>query len=779
MTKVRLTGGPLKRAQDAAAAYLLSLDADRMLAFYRIRAGLPPKAEPYGGWDGPGRNLTGHVAGHHLSAVSLMYSATGDARFRDRAAYLVSGLRTVQDKQGDGYLVALEGAREAFAALSRGEIRSSAFDLNGLWSPWYTLHKTFAGLRDAYRHTGNADALKAGTAFAAWVEHVLAPLDDAQLARMLNTEFGGMNEVLTDLAIDTRDDRWLALSQKFEHHAFTDALKRHEDNLAGKHSNCQIPKLIGSAARYSYAGDPADLVAAAFFWDRVTQHHSYATGGNGMAEYFGYPDRLASRVEGRTCESCCVYNMLKLTRQLFELRPDALYADFHERALFNHALASFDPAGVRMSYMVPVGRAEQQEYQDMQHDFTCCVGTGMENHALHGDGIYYETLSDVWVNVFAPSSATLSDGTRLDMDTGFPDGDRATLTVAPKAARAFTLRVRRPAWAGDDFQIAVNGERVALPPLTALQPGAAGGRDLGGPQPAVGSYVTLARVWKPGDVVQLSLPKSVHLEPTPDDPSVAAIMWGPLVLAGDLGPRREGRGDTQGDGRTDESDRPEAPTLIGADKALDSWITPAATPGDFRIVGVARSIATNRALPDVALAPFYRTHGRTYSVYFDVVTESELQARVAAAAAERERVRRVDAATLALVQPGDAGSEQSFGYRSDPADRPVNRRERRPARGGAGWFSYDVPVDPNANVSLVVTYFNDVGLPLLADFDILVDGTRVARYAPNDAASWWDATYDVPVALTRGKSHVTVRFQAAKDGRIVPVYGLRVVRMPT
>ncbi|HMC54000.1 MAG TPA: beta-L-arabinofuranosidase domain-containing protein [Gemmatimonadaceae bacterium] len=777
LTSVRLTGGPLKRAQDAAATYLLSLDPDRMMAYYRIRAGLASKGEPYGGWDGAGRNLTGHVAGHHLSAVSLMYSATGDARFRDRAGYLVRELRAVQDKQGDGYLVALDGARDAFAALSRGEIRSAAFDLNGLWSPWYTLHKTFAGLRDAYRHGGDADALKIETAFAGWVERVLGPLDDAQLARMLNTEFGGMNEVLTDLAIDTRDDRWLALSQKFEHRAFTDALKRHEDNLAGKHSNCQIPKLIGSATRYSYTGDAADLVAAAFFWDRVVQHHSYATGGNGMAEYFGYPDRLAPRVEGRTCESCCVYNMLKLTRQLFELRPDAVYADYHERALFNHALASFDPDGVRMSYMVPVGRAEQQEYQDMQHDFTCCVGTGMENHALHGDGIYYEAADSAWLNLYAPSTADLSDGTRLAMDTGFPDGDSATLTVTPARPRAFALHVRRPAWAGDGFEVTVNGERVALPTLASLRAGAAGGRDLGGADSDAGSYVTLLRTWRPGDVVRLALPKSLRLEPTPDDPSVAAIMWGPLVLAGDLGPRRQGRGDNGGDGRSDEQGRPEAPALIAADKPLDNWIVPAGIAGDFRAVGVARSIETKLALPDVSLTPFYRTHGRTYSVYFDVLTESQLDARVAAATAERERVRRMEAATLAVVQPGDTAAEQQFGYRSDPADRPVNRRERRPARGGTGWFSYDVPVDPNADAALVVTYLNDVGLPMLADFDIQVDGTRVAHYAPNaNAASWWDASYDVPSSLTRGKSRVTVRFQAGRDGRILPVYGLRVVK---
>src|SRR5262245_16805312 len=425
LSKVRLHAGPLKLAQDADAKYLLELEPDRMMAFYRVRAGLAQKAQPYGGWDAGGRNLTGHIAGHHLSAVSLMYLATVDERFKARADYLVSELKQVQDKNGDGYLSALEGGREIWAQVSKGDIRSSGFDLNGLWSPWYTLHKTFAGLRDAYRYSRNSTALDVEVRFAEWAAGVLAPMSDAQIQHMLNTEHGGMNEVFADLYADTGNRRWLDLSYKFEHRAFTDGLKRHQDNLNGKHGNCQIPKLIGSAARYGYSGDAGDIEAASFFWDRVTQHHSYASGGHGLAEYFGPADLLSPRVDGRTCESCNVYNMLKLTRRLFSIRPDAFYADFHERALFNHILASLDPPTGRSSYMVPVGRGVQQEYQNMLQSFTCCVGTGMESHALHGYGIYYEstgpTNPTLWVNLFVPSTAEFATGVNLKMDTGFPD----------------------------------------------------------------------------------------------------------------------------------------------------------------------------------------------------------------------------------------------------------------------------------------------------------------------------------------------------------------------
>ncbi len=222
LAEVRLTGGPLKRAQDLDAAYLLSLEPDRMMAFLRRSAGLEPKAEGYGGWDGPGRQLTGHIAGHYLSAVSLMYAATGDGRFKQRADYLAGELAAVQAKHGDGYIGAQADrdgvdAKVRYQELSKGVIRSSGFDLNGLWSPWYVLHKVFAGLRDAYRHTGNRQALETEVRFAAWAERIVAPLGAAQIQQMLNTEFGGMNEVLVDLYADTGDRRWLALADRFHH----------------------------------------------------------------------------------------------------------------------------------------------------------------------------------------------------------------------------------------------------------------------------------------------------------------------------------------------------------------------------------------------------------------------------------------------------------------------------------------------------------------------------------------------------------------------------------
>jgi len=444
---VRITGGPLKNAQDLDGEYLLALEPDRMLAYYRSNAGLEPRAEGYTGWDGPGRNLTGHIGGHYLSGVSLMYAATGVARYKERADYMVAELKEVQDAHGDGYLSALEGGRRCYEELARGEIRAAAFDLNGEWSPWYTLHKTYAGLRDAYRYTGNVAALELEIAFAAWAEGVLSGLTEEQIQHHLTTEFGGMNEVMVDLYADTGDERWLELSYKFEHEAFIGPLARHRDNLAGVHGNTQVPKLIGSADRFAYTGDAYDIIAASFFFDRVAQHHSFSSGGHGKDEYFGPPDELSERVDGRTAESCNIYNMIKLARRLFALNPDPAYADFHERALYNHILASIDPDDGATCYMVPVGRGVTREYANMFRSFTCCVGSGMESHALHGDGLFYRTGERLWINQFAPAEARWADaGMGLTMATDFPLGDAATVTLQLDAPRAMTVSVRRPFW---------------------------------------------------------------------------------------------------------------------------------------------------------------------------------------------------------------------------------------------------------------------------------------------------------------------------------------------
>ena len=774
LTAVRLTGGPLQHAQDLDRQYLLALEPDRMLAYYRQRAGLEPKAEPYGGWDGGGRNLTGHIAGHHLSAVSLMWAATGDTRFRERADYIVGELKAVQDKHGDGYLSALEGGRRAFDALAKGEIRSAAFDLNGEWSPWYTLHKTYAGLRDAYRFAGNRTALAVETRFAAWAERILGGLDDVQIQRMLNTEFGGMNEVLADLYADTGDERWLRLSYKFEHHVFIEPLQRHQDDLGGTHGNTQIPKLIGSLKRFVYTGNPPDLMAAAFFWDQVAQHHSFATGGHGKDEYFGPPDKLSDIIDGRTCETCNVYNMLKLTRQLFALDPDPHYADFHERALFNHIMASIDPEDGRVCYMVPVGRGVQHEYQDMLQSFTCDVGTGMESHALHGDGMYYEAGDKLWVNLFAPSTADwAAAGVRLTMDTDFPEGQTAKATLTLKTPKAFTLAVRRPYWAGDGFALKLNGQLVpqgGAEETASLRPGR---RQYDFSYP-VSSYVELTRTWRTGDTVEVALPRSLRLEALPDNPRRASILWGPLVLAGDIGPERARN---RGEGEAVQP-QPIVPVFVAAEQPVASWVKAVGeAPVRFRTDGVGRQPDAGARTQDVDLVPFYRLHRRTYATYWDLFTPAEWEEQKARYVAEAERQRRLEAATVAWLQPGEVVFERQFNYQGGQ-DATPQRIMGRPGRRGGSWFSYDLPVEPAHPMILIATYYSGDRRGTPADFEIQVDGRRVAgqQVRLSNAPQFFDAEYPIPPDLIRGKEKVTVRFQAKDGSQIATVFGLRMIR---
>ena len=758
MNAVRLTGGPLKKAQDLDAAYLLELEPARMLAYLRQSAGLDPKAQGYGGWDGAGRQLTGHIAGHYLSAVSMMYATTGDVRFKQRADDMVSQLQEIQNAQKDGYIGALKDAKGVdgkvrFEDLSKGEIRSGGFDLNGLWSPWYVEHKLFAGLRDAYHLTGDKTALDVEIKFATWTESILANLNDDQIQKMLATEFGGMNEVLADLYADTNDPRWLKLSDKFEHHAIVDPLSQGQDILAGKHANTNVPKMIGELARYEYTDNEADGKAAEFFFDEVSLHHSFATGGDGKNEYFGQPDKLNDMIDGRTAESCVSYNMIKMARTLFSLEPESRYADFVERADLNAILGGQDPEDGRVSYMVPVGRGVQHEYQTKFDSFTCCVGSQMEAHAFHSYGIYDESGNKLWITQYAPTTVDwASQGMKFEMVTDLPMGDSATFKVT-SGKKLATLAFRRPYWVGPGFSVKVNGVAV---------------KNVSKPD----SFIEVSRKWKPGDTVELILPKTLRKEPLPDNPNRMAIMWGPLVLAGDLGPEAaRGRGRRQEGVAPPPAPEP-APALVTAELNVDGWLKPVAgEPGAFRTANVGLK-------QDIVFHPFYEMPRRRYAIYWDVYTPTDWANKSAAYEAEADKEKKLTAATIGFAQPGQMQAERDFAEKDEDSS-PVQLQGRY-GRQGNGWFSYDLPVDPASPAILVVTYSNDTR-GRKGDFDILVDGTKVGeqtieRRTPEVDVKFFDVKYALPLDMVKGKQRVTVRFQA-KDGAAIPgVFGIRTVR---
>ncbi len=756
LDSVRLTGGPLKHAQDLELEYLLALEPDRMLAFLRRSAKLEPKAQGYGGWDGDGRQLTGHIAGHYLSGVSMAWAATGDARYKDRATYIVNELKLIQDAQGDGYVGALMDrnrvdGKTLFQELTKGIIRSGGFDLNGMWSPWYVQHKIFAGLRDAYRYTGNRTALDVEIKFAGWAESILAPLSDEQIQRMLATEFGGMNEVLADLYADTGDSRWLALAGKFHHVAIIDRLAEMKDVLPGIHGNTQVPKLYGALKVYMYTGDQVQGAAGKYFFDEVTAHHTFATGGNTRNEYFGQPDHLSNMVDGRTAESCNVYNMIKMARTLFSMQPDVRYADYHERALLNHILASQDPDDGRVCYMVPVGRGVQHEYQGKFQSFTCCVGSAMESHSLHADGLYYESKDKdandkLWVNLYAPSTADWkSAGVKIEVATDLPIGQTATVKVTPQSSKKFTLALRRPYWAGDGFSVKVNGSA-----FKTVAP--------------ADSYVEIARTWKPGDTVELVLPKTLRKEALPDNPNRFAVMWGPLVLAGDLGPELRGGGP----GR---AAAPETPVFVAPEQPVANWLKPVAgKPGMFRTTNVGLKA-------EIDFSPFYELPRKRYAIYWDMYSPAEWTKREADYRAREEKQKTLEAATVGFAQPGQMQAERDSNQQGEDS-APV-RVEDRNGRAATKWFSFDLPVDAAHPMTLIVTFSNENRGPSACD--VLVDGKKIGdqtglRRTPEQDIRFFDVEYPLPAGSIADKKKITVRFEAT-NGRSTPsVFGVRIVR---
>ncbi|HEU4931863.1 MAG TPA: glycoside hydrolase family 127 protein, partial [Pyrinomonadaceae bacterium] len=452
---VRLLDGPFKHAMLKDAEYLLRLDPDRLLSGFRKEAGLKSKAETYGGWES--MTIAGHSLGHYLSACALMFAATGDTRFRERVNYMVAELDECQRANGNGYVAAIPNGKKIFQEVSAGDIRVKPFDLNGGWVPWYTLHKLFAGLLDAHRYLPSKQALGIAVKLADWADTTVAKLTEEQFQRMLGCEHGGMNEVLAELYGRTGNEKYLQLSRRFHHKAVLEPLASREDRLQGLHANTQIPKLIGLARRYELTLDAGDKTAAEFFWQRVVHHHSYVNGGNSDGERFGPPDKLSDRLSPNTSETCNTYNMLKLTRHLFEWNASAEYADYYERALYNHILASQDPNDGMVCYYVPMKAGSKKLYSKPFDDFWCCVGTGMENHAKYGEAIYFHNHDTLWVNLFSPSELNWREkGLSLRQETLYPEGDKVNFTVKAQRPTNFSMRLRYPGWA-NNVSVAVNG----------------------------------------------------------------------------------------------------------------------------------------------------------------------------------------------------------------------------------------------------------------------------------------------------------------------------------
>lgn len=590
LNRVRLMDGPFKDSMEKDRMYLHELDPDRLLHNFRVNAGLPSSAEPLGGWERPDVELRGHTVGHFLSACALMYASTGDEELKAKADGIVAELAKIQEALGSsGYLSAFP--EEFFDRVEATE---------KVWAPYYTIHKIFAGLLDMYVYCRNTQALDVAERMAAWVKMRTDKLDQEHMQAMLDkTEQGGMNEALSNLYALTGKAEYFQLAQRFDQKSYTEPLAGYRDELKGLHVNSFIPNMIGTAREYELTGDPVLRRIATFFWNQVVEARSYATGGTSNREVWGSePYQMAGELGPNTHESCCTYNMLKLTRHIFSWSAGARYADYYERALYNGILPTQNPEDGMMMYYVPMASGLFKTFMTPQDSFWCCTGTGMENHAKYGDSIYFYDGEGIYINLFIASELDWSErGIRIRQETDFPEKANTVLFFDLSRPTSMTVRIRIPYWVTDDGYVEVNGLRLE----TFSSPG---------------SFLELKRTWRDNDRVDLFLPMGLHLFPMPDDPNLAAIMFGPLVLAGELGAVDLPKEEIYGKYGPRVKPVP-VPYFVGDIDDLNSWIQPVENePLKFRTV--------NAGVPeDVTLIPFYRLFGQRYAIYWEIKKKEE------------------------------------------------------------------------------------------------------------------------------------------------------------
>lgn len=597
LSEVELLDSPFKQAMQRNADYLLSLDADRLLHNTRKYAGLQPKGELYGGWESQG--IAGHTLGHYLTALSQQYASTGDERFRKRIDYIVAEMAESQRAYKDGYVGALPPLELAtMRGFKEGKIESKgAFNFkDGAWVPWYTQHKILAGLRDAWILGGSAQAKDVTLRLADWVDDITAPLSTEQMQAMLQVEHGGMNEVLLDIYEQTHDQRHLRTARRFEQRAILDPLLAGRDELPGKHANTQIPKIIGAARNYEVTQQAEGRTVAENFWQRVVRDHSWVIGGNSDAEFFFSPITAAEHLTAATAETCNTYNMLRLTERLFGWQPQVEYADFEERALYNHILASQEPKQGMFTYFMSLKPGHFKTYSTPHDSFWCCVGSGMENHTKYGAAIYFHTADALYVNLFIPSKLRWQErGLELEQRTSYPNDNRSSLTVTKAPTAPVTLHVRVPAWSAGTASFALNGKALDVP----AQPG---------------SYAAIKREWKRGDALTVTIPMSVRTEAVRGSPDWVAFIYGPVVLAGDLGPVTPGPSIpyAREQGENLKLEGVAVPTLSGEPRSIAAKLQ--RVPGD----AVAFKLTSTTPRRDITLRPFHELDYERYTVYWKV-----------------------------------------------------------------------------------------------------------------------------------------------------------------
>lgn len=736
VSDVKLLDGPFTEAMKADVNYLLKIEPDRLLSDFRVHAGLKAKGEKYGGWETSG--LAGHTLGHYLSALALQYAATGDKECLKRANYIIDELDECQQARKTGYIGAIPNEDSLWLSVSQGNIRSRGFDLNGAWSPWYTVHKMMGGLLDVYLYTNNKKALKINEGIANWTGNITKKLSDSLFQKMLVTEYGGMNDALVNTYAITGNKKYLALSYRFYDKRILDSLAMGMDVLPGKHSNTQIPKVIGSARRYQLTGDKKDKAIADFFWETITRHHSYATGGNSNYEYLSEPDKLNDRLTDNTTETCNTYNMLKLTREIFVTNPSATLMDYYEKALYNHILASQNHATGMVTYFVSLRMGGKKEYSDEYNSFTCCVGTGMENHVKYGENIYYRGKDgSLYVNLFIPSVLNWKEkNISIKQETNLPAKDKTVFTITAKQPTAFAIRIRKPSWA-DGVEVSINGK---------VQKGIA---DKEG-------YIVLNKKWVNKDVIELITPLHFYTEAMPDNSNRKAVFYGPVLLAGVLGDK--------------EPEPLEIPVFVSSETDPGKWLH--AVENKSLVFTTA---ATGNS-KEVQLIPFNTTANEHYTVYWDVFTPQQWAVQQKVYEADKQQQQVLEARTVDNLRIGEMQPERDHELVGDKTTTGEEHNRKWRMAADSGYFSFTIKVDPSANNSLVCTYWGMDNRDRI--FDIYVNDNKIATEDLNKykASKFYEVAYPISLDLTKYKLTAKIKFVPKANNAAGPLYQAKIVK---
>ncbi len=585
----------MKRESD----WILSIQTKSLLHSFRNNAGVYSGLEggydsiyKLAGWESLDCELRGHTTGHILSGLAMLYGTTGQEVYKIKADSIVSGLAEVQKALNqDGYLSAFP---------------QNLIDRNiagqRVWAPWYTLHKIFSGLIDQYLYCDDQQALEVVEKMAIWAHGKLAKITPEQRKVMIRNEFGGMNDSFYTLYEITGkpDYKWLA--EFFYHEETLDPLLLQEDNLDKKHANTFIPKLIGLSRAYEIGKPEKNKTISEFFWKTVIDHHSFCTGSNSDKEKFYEPDHQHEHLTGYTGESCNVYNMLKLTRHLFCQDANEKYADYYERALFNHILGQQDPATGMIAYFLPMLPGAHKVYSTRDSSFWCCVGTGFENQAKYAEAIYYHNQKGLYVNLFIPSELNWKEkGIKIRQETKFPEEGITRLTFENVASVEMPVYIRYPEWSTSGVVVKVNGKLLKV-------------------KQTPGSYITIEHQWKNGDQVEVNFPMTLKVTPTSGNPDLFSVSYGPIVLAAKMGnegmqkPAPYSNPKLHNDYYTYDYRVPAdlSNNLNVNGKAVETWLKP--------VVGKPLTFITDSSVTgkDYIFIPLYDLHRERYIVYWNL-----------------------------------------------------------------------------------------------------------------------------------------------------------------